>query len=239
MREIPKIALVDDNENILTSVSIALTNEGFDVATYIDGTAALEDFKAVLPDLVILDIKMPIMDGMEVLYNLRKISDIPVIFLTSKDDEVDEILALKMGADDFIKKPFSHKLLVERIKVVLRRYEANKKSVNDGDNSSEMDSVIVRGDLILDKKRHLCSWKGKEINLTVTEFYILQALVERPGIVKTRESLLEVAYNDQIFVDDRSIDSHIRRLRKKFKNIDEGFNMIETLYGVGYRYEGF
>lgn len=226
-----KIALIDDNENILTSVAIALENEGFEVTTYTNGALALEDFKEDQPDLLLLDIKMPIMDGMEVLYNLRKFSNLPVIFLTSKDDEVDEIFALKMGADDFVKKPFSQRLLLERIRALLRRLENNSKA------SDAEENIITRGDLTLDRNQHSCRWKGEEVNLTATEFYILQALIERPGMVKTREALLEIAYNDQVFVDDRSIDSHIRRMRKKFKNIDESFNMIETLYGVGYRFE--
>lgn len=225
-----KIALIDDNENILTSVAISLEHTGFEVVSFTNGIYALEDFAEDLPDLVVLDIKMPDMDGFEVLQNLRKIADIPVIFLTSKDEEIDELLALKMGADDFIKKPFSQNLLIERIRSVLRRVEATVST------EEENKKTIIRGDLILDPIKHLCSWKEHIVNLTATEFQILEALVEREGVVKTRDALLEVASNDQTFVDDRSIDTHIRRLRKKFKEVDESFNNIETLYGVGYRF---
>jgi two-component system response regulator ChvI len=225
------IALVDDDRNILTSVQIALEAEGFKVRTYSDGAAALAALMREPPDLAVLDIKMPRMDGMEVLRRLRQESALPVIFLTSKDDEVDEVLGLKLGADDYIRKPFSQRLLIERIRAVLRRAEAR-----GSDDGSPREPVMVRGDLVLDPVRHLCTWKGHEVVLTVTEFLILKALAQRPGHVKNRDQLMDAAYDDQVYVDDRTIDSHIKRLRKKFKMVDADFGAIETLYGVGYRY---
>jgi two-component system response regulator ChvI len=209
----PTIALVDDDRNILTSVSIALEAEGYRITTYTDGASALDGFKSALPDLAILDIKMPRMDGMETLRRLRQKSDLPVIFLTSKDEEIDELFGLKMGADDFIRKPFSQRLLVERVKAVLRR-----AAPKDGAAPKEADS-------------------NEAVTLTVTEFLILQALASRPGVVKSRNALMDAAYDDQVYVDDRTIDSHIKRLRKKFKASDDDFDMIETLYGVGYRFK--
>ncbi|MEC9347783.1 MAG: response regulator transcription factor [Pseudomonadota bacterium] len=224
------IALVDDDRNILTSVSIALEGEGYRVRSFGDGTEALKGLAAQPADLVVLDIKMPRIDGMEVLTRLRRVSDVPVIFLTSRDDEVDEVLGLKMGADDYIKKPFSMRLLIERIKAVLRRREALTATPE-----SEK-KIIVRGDLVLDANRHHCEWHGDEVKLTVTEFLILEALAQRPGHVKTRDQLMDAAYDDNVYVDDRTIDSHIKRLRKKFKMVDEDFSAIDTLYGVGYRF---
>jgi len=229
----PTIALVDDDRNILTSVSIALESEGYRVQTYIDGSTALDGLNQNPPDLAILDIKMPRMDGMELLRKLRQKSDMPVIFLTSKDDEIDELFGLKMGADDFIKKPFSQRLLVERVKAVLRR--AQPRDVGPARNG-EGTKVLERGALIMDQERHACTWNGQNVTLTVTEFLILYALAQRPGVVKSRNSLMDAAYEDQVYVDDRTIDSHIKRLRKKFKFVDDDFNMIETLYGVGYRF---
>ncbi len=229
----PTIALVDDDRNILTSVSIALEAEGYRIMTYTDGASALDGFKTSPPDLAILDIKMPRMDGMETLRRLRQKSDMPVIFLTSKDEEIDELFGLKMGADDFIRKPFSQRLLVERVKAVLRR--ATSK---DGTNPKEADAkVLERGLLRMDPERHICTWKSEAVTLTVTEFLILQALASRPGVVKSRNALMDAAYDDQVYVDDRTIDSHIKRLRKKFKSVDDAFDMIETLYGVGYRFK--
>jgi two-component system response regulator ChvI len=228
------IALVDDDRNILTSVSIALESEGYKVETYTDGASALDGLSARRPDLAILDIKMPRMDGMELLRRLRQKSDLPVIFLTSKDDEIDELFGLKMGADDFIKKPFSQRLLIERVRAVLRRFstrENNKKTTETGGTK-----ILERGDLAMDQERHTCTWKGKDVTLTVTEFLILFSLAQRPGVVKSRDSLMDSAYDDQVYVDDRTIDSHIKRLRKKFKVHDDEFEMIETLYGVGYRF---
>jgi two-component system response regulator ChvI len=224
------IALVDDDRNILTSVSMLLESEGYQVKTYLDGAQALAAFNAQLPDLAILDIKMPRMDGLQLLRALREKHKFPVIFLTSKDEEIDEILGLSLGADDFIKKPFSQRLLLERIKAVLRR--ASK----DAEPESEADKAMERGKLTLDPLRHACTWNGVAVTLTVTEFLILQALAQRPGYVKSRDALMDAAYNDQVYVDDRTIDSHIKRLRKKFKEVDDEFNSIETLYGVGYRY---
>jgi two-component system response regulator ChvI len=225
------IALVDDDRNILASVAMTLEAEGFLVRTYTDGAEALRGLTANPVDLAILDIKMPRMDGMELLDRLRKQSRLPVIFLTSKDDEVDEVLGLRMGADDYIKKPFSQRLLIERIRALLRREAAQREGA-----SSPTDTVVVRGDLTLDPGRHLCIWKGQPVELTVTEFLLLKALAVRPGHVKNRDQLMDAAYGESIYVDDRTIDSHIKRLRKKFKAIDGDFAEIETLYGVGYRY---
>ncbi|MFQ5955602.1 MAG: response regulator transcription factor [Kiloniellales bacterium] len=223
------IALVDDDRNILASVSMALEAEGFAVRTYTDGEDALRGITAQPVALAVLDIKMPRMDGMELLGKLRRNSNLPVIFLTSKDDEIDELLGLRMGADDYIRKPFSQRLLIERIRALLRRSEL-------GDASAGPDSVIVRGELVLDPSRHLCTWKGEPVALTVTEFLILKALATRPGHVKSRDQLMDAAYGEHIYVDDRTIDSHIKRLRRKFKAVEEDFKQIETLYGVGYRY---
>ncbi len=229
----PTIALVDDDRNILTSVSIALEGEGYRVQTYTDGMAALDGLKNNPPDMAIFDIKMPRMDGMELLRRLRQKSDLPVIFLTSKDEEIDELFGLKMGADDFIRKPFSQRLLVERVKAILRR--ANPK---DAATQKETEAkVLERGRLKMDPERHTCTWKNEPVTLTVTEFLILHALASRPGVVKSRNALMDAAYDDQVYVDDRTIDSHIKRLRKKFKASDVEFDMIETLYGVGYRFK--
>ena len=225
------IALVDDDRNILTSVSMALEAEGFKVRTYNDGSEALRGITANPVDLAILDIKMPRMDGMELLGRLRQSSSLPVIFLTSKDDEVDEVLGLRMGADDYITKPFSQRLLVERIRSLLRRERVSKEGP-----AESAEQALVRGELMLDPGRHLCTWKGEPVNLTVTEFLILKALAQRPGHVKNRDQLMDAAYGEHIYVDDRTIDSHIKRLRRKFKAVDDGFSHIETLYGVGYRY---
>ena len=228
------IALVDDDQNILTSVSILLENEGYNLRTYNDGASALTALTADPPDLAILDIKMPRMDGMELLRRLRQKTALPVIFLTSKDEEIDEVLGLHMGADDFIRKPFSQRLLLERVRAVLRRAEGQKQSAGEEEDSSA--GVLTRGKLALDPMRHTCTWDGEPVTLTVTEFLILQALAQRPGYVKSRDQLMDAAYDDQIYVDDRTIDSHIKRLRKKFKMNDDDFDAIETLYGVGYRY---
>ncbi len=226
------IALVDDDRNILTSVSIALEAEGFKVQTYTDGASALRGIGQRPVDLAILDIKMPRMDGMELLQRLRRQSQIPVIFLTSKDEEVDEILGLRMGADDYIKKPFSQRLLVERIRALLRRNEEGAEPAGEGDGAPTM----ARGELVLDSARHLCTWRGRPVDLTVTEFLIVKALATRPGHVKSRDQLMDAAYGEHVYVDDRTIDSHIKRLRKKFKAVDADFAQIETLYGIGYRY---
>ena len=208
---------------------MALEAEGFRVLVYADGAEALSGLSRQAVDLAILDIKMPRMDGLELLGQLRQTSDVPVIFLTSKDDELDEMLGLRMGADDYITKPFSQRLLIERIRAVLRRRVPSAAT----DSESE---VMRRGDLVLDKVRHLCTWRNMEVNLTVTEFLLVQALARRPGHVKSRDQLIDAAYGEHIYVDDRTIDSHIKRLRKKFKDVDTDFAQIETLYGVGYRY---
>ena len=228
-----RIALVDDDRNILTSVSMTLEAEGFEVETYNDGQAALDAFNKKLPDMAVFDIKMPRMDGMDLLQRVRQKTSMPVIFLTSKDDEIDEVLGLRMGADDYVKKPFSQRLLVERIRALLRRQE-----VIAGDVDGEVDQaqVMVRGELRMDPLRHSVSWKSREVSLTVTEFLLLQALAQRPGFVKSRDQLMDVAYDDQVYVDDRTIDSHIKRLRKKMRMVDDDFGAIETLYGIGYRY---
>ena len=225
------IALVDDDQNILASLSATLGDEGYSVDTYVDGVEALDGIARRPVDLAILDIKMPRMDGMELLGNLRNMSNLPVIFLTSKDDEIDEVMGLRMGGDDYIKKPFSQRLLLERIRAVLRRHEP-------GEIEQDKKDVLRRGDLILDSSRHLCTWKDKEVNLTVTEFLLVEALACRPGHVKNRDQLIDAAYGEHIYIDDRTIDSHIKRLRRKFKDEDEEFAEIETLYGVGYRYRG-
>ena len=229
----PTIALVDDDRNILTSVSIALESEGYRVQTYADGASALEGLKTNPPDLAVFDIKMPRMDGMELLQRLRQKTSMPVIFLTSKDDEIDEVLGLRMGADDYVKKPFSQRLLVERIRSLLRRQEA----IASGEvATTEETKIMTRGSLTMDPLRHSVTWKGKDVALTVTEFLLLQALAQRPGFVKSRDQLMDVAYDDQVYVDDRTIDSHIKRLRKKMRTVDDDFSAIETLYGIGYRY---
>lgn len=228
-----RIALVDDDRNILTSVAMTLEAEGFEVETYNDGLSALEAFNKRMPDMAVLDIKMPRMDGMDLLQRLRQKSSIPVIFLTSKDDEIDEVLGLRMGADDYVKKPFSQRLLVERIRALLRRQDA---IAGEEIEETEETKVMVRGELVMDPLRHAVKWKGRDVSLTVTEFLLLQALAQRPGFVKSRDQLMDVAYDDQVYVDDRTIDSHIKRLRKKMRNTDNEFSAIETLYGIGYRY---
>lgn len=228
------IALVDDDRNILTSVTIALEAEGFRVRTYPDGQKAYDALSGNPADLAVLDVKMPRMDGMELLRRLREISDMPIIFLTSKDEEIDQLLGLRMGADDYINKPFSIRLLIERIRVLLRRVEMNDKNGDDAPASEE--DVMTRGKLELDSLRHSVKWDGMNVTLTVTEFLILQSLAQRPGHVKSRDQLMDAAYSDDVYVDDRTIDSHIKRLRKKFRIVSKEFTAIETLYGVGYRY---
>ena len=226
------IALVDDDRNILTSVSMALEAEGFQVRAYSDSAEALEALTATPPDLAVLDIQMPGIDGLELLNRLRRTSELPAIFLTSKDDEIDEMLGLKMGADDYVRKPFSQRLLIERIRAVLRR--ADHSAADRGEGGAE---VMKRGRLALDSARHLCTWAGEAVQLTVTEFLILENLARRPGHVKSRDQLMDAAYDDNIYVDDRTIDSHIKRLRRKFKLVDDDFAAIETLYGLGYRFK--
>jgi two-component system response regulator ChvI len=229
-----KIALVDDDRNILTSVSIAMQGEGFVTRLYPDGETALKALVENPADLGIFDVKMPRMDGLELLRRLREKSDMPVIFLTSKDEELDEALGLAMGADDYITKPFSQRLLVARVKAILRR-TAVRNRTSEEDNAAEPDPMI-RGQLEMDPARHHVRWKGEQVTLTVTEFMILEALASRPGVVRTRNQLMDIAYQDDVYVDDRTIDSHIKRLRRKFRQIDPEFAAIDTLYGAGYRF---
>jgi two-component system response regulator ChvI len=224
----PMIAVVDDDQNILTSVSMTLEAEGYGTVTYADGHSALDGLQSDPPDLAILDIKMPRMDGMETFRRLREKSDLPVIFLTSKAEGIDELFAFKMGADDFVRKPFSRRLLLERIKAVLRRHEFIPKESGGA-------KALEHGHLRIDPERHTCTWKNEPVLLTVTEFLILQALALRPGVFKSRDALMDAAYDDQVYVEDRTIDSHIKRLRKKFRQVDASCDMIETIYGVGYR----
>ncbi|HVM22272.1 MAG TPA: response regulator transcription factor [Sphingomicrobium sp.] len=231
------IALVDDDRNILTSVAIALQQEGFVTRVYSDPVAALRAFSDAAPDLGVFDIKMPGMDGMELLRRLREFSAMPVIFLTSKDDELDEALGLAMGADDYITKPFSQRLLIARIRAILRRQELERGAVEAEGADEPEQSRLERGKLIMDPARHKVSWNGKDVSLTVTEFLILESLAQRPGVVKSRNQLLDAAYSDDVFVDDRTIDSHIKRIRRKFRAADPQFDAIETLYGVGYRFD--
>ena len=230
------IALVDDDQNILASLSAALVDEGYAVDTYPDGEAALSGIGTRPVDLAILDIKMPRMDGMELLRRLRQNSDLPVIFLTSKDEEPDEALGLAMGADDYITKPFSQRLLVARIRAILRRTELMRAETGTPPAEPEAESLIVRGKLEMDPTRHRVSWQGNPVSLTVTEFLILEALATRPGVIKSRNQLMDAAYSDDVFVDDRTIDSHIKRLRRKFRAADPTFAAIETLYGAGYSF---
>ena len=224
------IVLVDDDRNILTSVSMVLEAEGFTVVCYSDGETAWRSLQAHPVDLVVLDIKMPRMNGLDLLQRLREKSRTPVIFLTSKADEVDELTGLRLGADDYITKPFSQRLLIERIRTLLRRADLAE------DSGEVRDEMLVRGELVLDRERHLCTWHGDPVPLTVTEFLILEALASRPGYVKSRDQLIDAAYGENVYVDDRTIDSHIKRLRRKFRRADDDFSEIETLYGVGYRY---
>jgi len=228
------IALVDDDRNILTSVSIALQAEGFVTRVYSDGETALKALIENPPDLAIFDIKMPRMDGLELLRRLREKSMTPVIFLTSKDDELDEALGLAMGADDYISKPFSQRLLIARIRAILRRAELVQAGAAGEEESAA--GSLERGRLAMDTARHRVTWNGENVTLTVTEFLILETLAQRPGIVKTRNQLMDAAYHDDIYVDDRTIDSHIKRVRRKFRQIDPEFDAIETLYGAGYRF---
>ena len=230
------ITLVDDDENIVVSVSLALESHGHVVQAFYDGASGLAALESDPPDLAILDVKMPRLDGMEVLRRLRQTSNTPVIILTSKDDEIDELLGFNLGADDYIHKPFSQRLLIERVKAVLRRAHPEDDDAGGPAGGAVADRAIKRGRLTLDPARHDCLWEGKPVRLTVTEFLLLQSLAQRPGFVKSRDNLMDAAYEDQVYVDDRTIDSHIKRMRKKFREVDNRFDAIETLYGVGYRY---
>ncbi len=229
------IALVDDDRNILTTVSIALQAEGYATRVFTDGEAALKALLESPPDLAVFDIKMPRMDGMELLRQLRRHSALPVIFLTSKDDEHDEEAGLELGADDYIAKPFSLRLLVARIRAILRRTgEETDSACVEGEE--DPGPVIERGRLRMDPARHQVTWGDKPVSLTVTEFLILEALAARPGVIKSRNQLMDAAYPDDVFVDDRTVDSHIKRMRRKFRVVDRDFGAIETLYGAGYSF---
>ena len=232
----PKIALVDDEQSILTSVALSLQSEGFTVDTFLNGVEALEALESQSYDLGLFDIKMPKMDGNELLSKVRSskienLKDLPIIFLTSKDHEQDEIIGLRMGASDYIKKPFSQKLLNERIRTVLRIH--NNRTEEQKDNNIKKKNFI-KGDLILDEDKQLCFWRGIEIELTVAEFNLIKSLAQYPGVVKDRNQLMDAMYGDSIYVDDRTIDSHIKRLRKKFRSYDNSFDQIRTRYGSGY-----
>ena len=225
------IAVVDDDRDILDLIRTILETEGYQVRTFPDGAAALDGLRAWRPNLAILDIKMPRMDGIELLRQLRNKSDIPAIFLTGAGDEVDELFGFKLGADDFIHKPFSPRILTERIRAVLRRAGDPEKS------AATPAKILERGELTMDPQRHACTWKGRQLNLTVTEYRLLEVLATRPGVIKSREALMDAAHEERIHVGDRTIDSHIKRLRKKFWVVDPEFDAIETLYGVGYRFK--
>ncbi len=227
------IALIDDDRNILTSVSIALQAEGFLTRVYSDGESGLKALLDNPPDLAVCDIKMPRLDGLELLRRLREKSALPVIFLTSKDDELDEEIGLALGADDYIAKPFSQRLLIARIRAILRRVEVTRAAP---DPENPVTEPIIRGRLEMDAARHRVHWDGKNVAITVSEFMILEALAARPDVVKSRNQLMDVAYQDDVYVDDRTIDSHIKRLRRKFRQVDPEFDAIETLYGAGYRF---
>jgi len=230
------IALVDDDRNILTAVSIALQTEGFATRVYADGESALKALRENPPDLAVCDIKMPRMDGLELLRRLRETSELPVILLTSKDDEADEALGLASGADDYIAKPFSQRLLIARIRAILRRADLARRLAAGEAEPEPLPDPIRRGRLEMDPARHTVKWDGKPVSLTVTEFLILEALAQRPGVVKTRNQLMDAAYHEDVFVDDRTVDSHIKRLRRKFRAVDPEFAAIETLYGAGYSF---
>ena len=231
------VALVDDDRNILTTLSIALQAEGYAIRVYSDGEAALKALTENPPDLAVFDIKMPRMDGMELLRRLRATSDLPVIFLTSKDEEQDEEAGLAMGADDYIAKPFSQRLLLARIRTILRRAAPERDEGEDTTAGPIEETVILeRGRLRMDPSRHRVTWDGRAVSLTVTEFLILECLAQRPGVIKSRNQLMDAAYPDDVFVDDRTVDSHIKRLRRKFRATDPEFEAIETLYGAGYSF---
>ena len=230
------IALVDDEQSILASVSLALEAEGYEVDTFHNGLEALNALEKNNYDLGLFDIKMPKMDGNELLSKVRNskkadLKEMPIIFLTSKDQEQDEIIGLRMGAADYIKKPFSQKLLNERIRTVLRVYKNRK---NENSFSAETKTNLKKGSLELDELKQLCFWKNQIIELTVAEFNLIKSLAKYPGVVKDRNQLMDSMYGDSVYVDDRTIDSHIKRLRKKFKSYDPLFDQIRTRYGSGY-----
>ena len=229
-----KIVVIEDEVDILEVINYNLSKEGFDVCSALDGEEGLALIKKEVPDLVLLDLMLPGLDGIEICRKLKtdySTRSIPIIMVTAKGEESDIVLGLGMGADDYITKPFSQKLLIERVKVILKRTSSSSKG-----NEVNSDSLIERGNLLLNMDRHECHWKEERIKLTVTEFLLLESLVNRPGYVKNRDQLMSAAYSDDLYVDDRTIDSHIKRIRRKFKAIDKDFNSIETLYGVGYRF---
>ncbi|MEL7446300.1 MAG: response regulator transcription factor [Pseudomonadota bacterium] len=230
------IALVDDDRNILTSVSIALQAEGYVTRIYSDGETALKALLENPPDLAVFDIKMPKMDGMELLRRVREVTPLPVIFLTSKDDEQDEEAGLELGADDYIAKPFSQRLLIARIRAILRRSDPGRELDGEGQDAEPANPSLSRGRLHMDPARHHVTWDEKPVSLTVTEFLILEALAARPGVIKSRNQLMDAAYPDDVFVDDRTVDSHIKRMRRKFRVVDGEFDAIDTLYGAGYSF---
>jgi two-component system response regulator ChvI len=231
-----QIALVDDDRNILTTVSIALQSEGFVTRVYSDGETALKALIDNPPDLAVFDIKMPKMDGMELLRRVRAHSPLPVIFLTSKDDESDEEAGLELGADDYIAKPFSLRLLIARIRAILRRAEPLRENGDSTDDNPANLPTLTQGRLFMDPARHTVKWDGRPVSLTVTEFLILEALAARPGVIKSRNQLMDAAYPDDVFVNDRTVDSHIKRMRRKFRVVDTDFSAIDTLYGAGYSF---
>tara|TARA_B100000686_G_scaffold349601_1_gene443389 strand:+ start:1164 stop:1880 length:717 start_codon:yes stop_codon:yes gene_type:complete len=230
------IALVDDDINILTSLSIALKSEGYQITTYTNGEEALAGILKSPPDLAILDIKMPRMDGIELIKRLNKKADIPIIFLTSKDDEYDEILGLRLGAEDYITKPFSQKLLIERLRVIMRRQDKMAEMVFTEETTDTVSEDVKQGDLYLDDGLHQCFWQDQKVDLTVTEYLLIKSLAVNPGHVKNRQQIMDYAYSEDTYLEDRVIDSHIKRVRKKFKDVDPDFDNIETVYGMGYRY---
>ena len=225
------IALVDDDRNIRSTLSLFLEAEGYTVRAYRDGVEAYDSIYRQPPALALVDIKIPRMDGLELLEKVKASCPVPFMFLTSKDDETDELIGLRQGADDFIRKPFSQRLVLERIRAVLRRHSTWLEDERD-----QKELAINQGELCLDPSRHLCRWKDRSVDLTVTEFLILKLLARHPGHVKTREIMIDQLWGHDIYVEDRSVDSHVKRIRKKFKNVDETFANIETLYGLGYRY---
>ncbi|MDG2187298.1 MAG: response regulator transcription factor [Hyphomicrobiales bacterium] len=223
-----KIVLIDDDINIITSLEMVLRSAGFSTNSYTDGLVAIEKIKQNQPDIIILDIKMPRIDGLEVCNRIRKFSDIPIIFLTSKDSEIDELIGLRLGADDYIRKPFSHNLLIERIKSILRRFHKESVSIKSKD-------VVNLSHLTMNNETMLCSWKEDNIDLTATEFLILKFLISRPGVIRSRDDLINEAFRESLKKEDRVIDSHIKRIRKKFLSVDRNFDMIKTIYGIGYK----
>ena len=228
------VFLIDDDKNILASVSILLETEGYKVSTFSDGESGLKAILESSPDIAVVDIKMPRLDGSELLKKLRKTSDMPVIFLTSKDTEIDELLGLKVGADDYITKPFSQKILIERIRILIKRYELKNSKKNE-----EVDekNSLKKGDIFLDTEKYMCKWKNKVVDLTVTEFLLIKSLVDNLGVVKSRDQLIISAFGEnKENIDDRSIDHHFKRIRKKFKKLDKSFNSIVTVYGGGYKF---